>query len=501
MRFKEINNKSRFIRKLKERTGNTIELNKYITNLSTKQLTKTQSQVLTKGLKFVPSNKQDSTTIETSVKRFERSHRFKYYFRDRPSQQPHPFKPKSTWIPPRASPAVESYLQRVKTNLSQLQPRQFIPNLSKQERAALKELASDKSLVIKSADKGSGIVIEDTSNYIKDGLDHLAEEINSDPTKPVAQAINKFAHTIANKGIVDSITKEFLEFKETAMPRTQQLYFLKKIHKNHIAVRPIVSGSGGPTEKISQLVDIQLQHFVPNVKSYIKDSRHLIRLLEEFKLPSNSILATIDVKALYLNIPHDERIKAALNRLYYKNLDVDKVTIPPGTISDLLKIVLTKNYFQFAHKMYHQMQGTAMGTKMAPACANLFMAALEEILLDNFPTKLIMWKRYIDDVLCIWPGTKEDLKKFIDYLNSAHQTIKFTFESSDTNIDFLDITIYKGEKYCRESKLDAKPYFKPTNKFQYLQFSSAHNSWCTCNRYSCAHHACLNILEKRLVKS
>ena len=42
--------------------------------------------------------------------------------------------------------------------------------------------------------------------------------------------------------------------------------------------------------------------------------------------------------------------------------------------ADLLKVVLTHNYFQFADRMYHQVQGTAMGTKMATAYANLFMA-------------------------------------------------------------------------------------------------------------------------------
>jgi hypothetical protein len=55
-------------------------------------------------------------------------------------------------------------------------------------------------------------------------------------------------------------------------------------------------------------------------------------------------------------------------------------------MKDLLNIVLTKNYFQFADKMFHQVQGTAMGTKMAPSYANLFMAELEEKLLENYHT-------------------------------------------------------------------------------------------------------------------
>jgi len=115
-----------------------------------------------------------------------------------------------------------------------------------------------------------------------------------------------------------------------------------------------------------------------------------------------------------------------------------------------------------------------MGTKMAPAYANLFMAELEEKLLTNSPKDPILWKRYIDDILCIWPGDASELDNFVKYLNRAHPTIKFTYESSSTSVDFLDITIYKGNRFHRHRKLDVKPFFKATNKFQYLQYNSAH---------------------------
>jgi len=265
-----------------------------------------------------------------------------------------------------------------------------------------------------------------------------------------------------------------LTFSNGVTPRTQQLYFLKKIHKNPIAVRPIVSGCGGPTEKLSQLVDLHLQPFVPQIKSYIRDSTHLINILETTTIPRNSVLATIDVKSLYLNIPHKDGIQAVKNRVYYNNKDSENVAIPPGTMSDLLNIVLKHNYFQFADRMYHQVQGTAMGTKMAPAYANIFMAELEEKLLENSTTDPYLWKRYIDDILCIWPGDEKDLERFIAHLNRSHPTIKFTYECSKTSVDFLDITIYKGERYRATGKLDIKPHFKKTNKFQYLEFTSAH---------------------------
>ena len=362
-------------------------------------MSETQNKVLAKGLAFIPNRKINKPQLIQAVGQFTRSNRLKFYFRDRPLQKPHPFKPRSTWQPPRASTAIEAYLERIKNEIEILQPAKIYPNMSRLEHLSLKELATDTSLVIKSADKGSGIVVEDTDNYIKDGLEHLSDltiykKIDADPTAPLAEAINTYVSQMHKKGIIDNITRDYLSFKPENMPRTQQLYFLKKIHKNPIAVRPIVSGCGGPTEKISQLIDIQLQPFVPKITSYIKDSGHIIRLLENLTVPSNCILTTIDVKALYLNIPHKEGIQAALNRTYYKNPEAENMTIPPGTMSDLLNIVLTKNFFQFADSMYHQIQGTAMGTKMAPAYTNLFMAELEEGLLENYPTQPILWKRY-----------------------------------------------------------------------------------------------------------
>ena len=55
-------------------------------------------------------------------------------------------------------------------------------------------------------------------------------------------------------------------------------------------------------------------------------------------------------------------------------------------MKEFLNIVLTKNYFNFAGKMFHQIQGTAMGTKIAPAYANIFMGDLEEKRIEDYHT-------------------------------------------------------------------------------------------------------------------
>lgn len=86
----------------------------------------------------------------------------------------------------------------------------------------------------------------------------------------------------------------------------------------------------------------------------------------------------------------------------------------------------------------------------------------------------MLWLRYIDDVICFWLGPLSEFEEFMKYLNSSHPTIKFTHEISSHSVDFLDLTLYKGQRYKTTHLLDIKPYFKPTNKFQYLEYTSAH---------------------------
>jgi len=66
------------------------------------------------------------------------------------------------------SPQIEGTLNHIKLTLTKLKQTQHqTPNLSKAERKALISLKNNKDLVINSADKGSTIVAQDRSNYIK----------------------------------------------------------------------------------------------------------------------------------------------------------------------------------------------------------------------------------------------------------------------------------------------------------------------------------------------
>ena len=98
----------------------------------------------------------------------------------------------------------------------------------------------------------------------------------------------------------------------------------------------------------------------------------------------------------------------------------------------LFDIVLKCNVFSFHTHIYQQVQGTAMGmgTKMAPFYVNLFMDSLESCFLKDEPLQPALWKRYIDDILCVWTDSREFLEAFLHRLNSCHPTIHFTWTVS-----------------------------------------------------------------------
>ena len=62
----------------------------------------------------------------------------------------------------------------------------------------------------------------------------------------------------------------------------------------------------------------------------------------------------------------------------------------------LMRMILTMNNFVFNEEHFIQQHGTAMGTRMAPALANLFMGEFERKTLEGYVNKPFLLLRYID---------------------------------------------------------------------------------------------------------
>ena len=84
--------------------------------------------------------------------------------------------------------------------------------------------------------------------------------------------------------------------------------WLPKIHKKNNPGRPIINSVGSLTETISALVDEILRKCSKLAKSYIKDTSHFLQEIQKIEIHPGDIIATVDVMALYTNIPHEDGI-------------------------------------------------------------------------------------------------------------------------------------------------------------------------------------------------
>ena len=136
--------------------------------------------------------------------------------------------------------------------------------------------------------------LSDTSYY---------ERLNSDPT-------NRY-----NKIISDTLTKgkQDREIDSALLvphPNLRSFYILPKIHKEGDPGRQIRSCKGCPTEIISKFVDMHIQGLVKQLPSYVQDDMDFLRKIQNINdtgpLPRNTLLCTMEVRAVYTNIPRGD---------------------------------------------------------------------------------------------------------------------------------------------------------------------------------------------------
>ena len=393
-------------------TGHFISPN--VVNLSGRHLSKAEISLLSKGLKFIPTPRNiDRVALKEDLEAFGRKLRLAWHFRNEErSFESNPFRKKSKFNPKGKDAAIELYLSRLEEEILAIDTNLKYSNLTKEERNAIYTLRDDNSIIIKEADKGSAVVVWDKCDYLAEASEQLNdknvyEEISGDIVSPLIDTVR---HCLARVRLTGGVCNETMDYFFVDKPRVGRFYLLPKIHKrlSNVPGRPVISNSSYFTENISSFLDFHLKPLSQKVKSFIKDTNDFLRKLRDLPpLPNDSILCTVDVVGLYPNIPHDgglEALKAALDGREDKSLSTE-------TLLDLAECVLKNNVFEHNNTYFKQKQGTAIGTKMAPSYAILFMAYIENQILESSVLQPLVWWRYIDDIFLIWQHGEANLKK------------------------------------------------------------------------------------------
>ena len=105
---------------------------------------------------------------------------------------------------------------------------------------------------------------------------------------------------------------------------------------------------------------------------------------------------SFDVKSLFTNIPVDFTIKLVLNQLFPD--EQSKINgLSKKQFDKLLKWTCKKTTLQFNQNYYHQLDGLAMGSPLAPAMAGICMNWLTNEILAKIKNPPVIM-RYVDNL-------------------------------------------------------------------------------------------------------
>ena len=367
---------------------------------------------------------------------------------------------------------VEVFNKLVLRDLEKLKTKK-VPD-SKSIRKGIKELEENKQVIIRPADKGGAIVVLSKEYYYEE-LEGQLEDSNTyiklrgNPTCEYNDELIDLIQRGRDKGVIHKREQKYLVPDNCRVPI---IYTIPKIHKDPLRPpgRPIINGIQSINSRLGQYVDKFIQPLVPQTRAYLRDTKHLIQILDTVKVDrsENYLLATADVSSLYTVINHIEAIQASKWALTKFGSLVSKQN---RFVLRCLAFGLQHNYFWHRQKYYRQLNGIGMGAKYAPSVANVFMAEWEETAIyEDLPDQLILYKRFIDDCILIWRGDTESLIQFFNKLNLNQKNIVLTYTIDEKTIQFLDLEIT-----LEAELITTKTYFKPVERNSYIPVDSCHH--------------------------
>jgi hypothetical protein len=174
---------------------------------------------------------------------------------------------------------------------------------------------------------------------------------------------------------------------------------------------------------------------------------------------------------MYTNIPTSRALREIAHYLHTTGHRYCDVHIK--AIIAALHLVMTNNIFTFGDTCWKQTSGTAMGTPPAPPYATLYYAIHEEKLLEEYGDNLLLYKRFIDDVLGIWVVTDPatDTARWNSFQASMNDYHGLVWEHSArcTKLDFMDLTLT-----IKNQRIHTTLYEKSLNLYLYIPPHSAH---------------------------
>jgi hypothetical protein len=367
-------------------------------------------------------------------------------------------------------------------------------NYTPRDRDFIRRLMTDASITIKPADKNLGMCLVDTTWYNAELHRMLTDRVTYKPFnnldsngRPLSldrlqQNLFTELKIIGENGkrtlenwhpqLADQALKFLHRAATPSSCKVPDIYLLIKVHKAAgLSGRPIVPSTHWLTTPASVLVDHLLQEILrdAHITHLVKDTKSFVNELEGTHVSAaDGVLVTADIATLYTNIDTELGLRLVRQFLSEQRIPLARIDL----IMTLLSFVMKNSYLRFRDQIYHQVDGTAMGTACAPTYANIVVYMLEKSVLAEFAAQLHLYYRFLDDVFAyLDSGIAAD---FMRRMNTLHPKLRFDFVVHPSEAAFLDLRIHKGSRFTSTGVFDLAVHQKKMNLYLYIPFRSFH---------------------------
>ncbi|BHF74236.1 hypothetical protein SprV_0401732100 [Sparganum proliferum] len=309
---------------------------------------------------------------------------------------------------------------------------------SKVERDALRELKTDRDLVIVPTDKGRSTVVLDRKDYLQKAKSLLEDRqfyvpCATNSLKTLTREINATLLALENSGTLTPTDRRMARPQDTASAR---FYGLPKVHKDGVSLCTIVSLKGTPTYGLAKWLLRRLKLPTAESDTTVSSSAQFLKKLKGVNLHPNEVMVSFDVTSIFTSIPQDLAIET-IELLPQSKYDETKNRLGHSQILQLLKLCL-RTYFAFDGAVYEHVKGTPMGSPMSGFIAEAVLQRLESLVFQHHKPKF--WARYVDDTFVIIE--RDQVLTFQEHLNAVFPHPLFTMEEEENNqLAFLDVLV------------------------------------------------------------
>ena len=163
----------------------------------------------------------------------------------------------------------------------------------------------------------------------------------------------------------------------------------------------------------------------------------------------------------------EETINLCVENLFKDRTHVDNLS--KDSFRELLTTTMCESLILFDQEFYKQNDGVAVDSPLGPTLANVFLCYHEKICVQNCLSefKPVVYRRYVDDTFLLF-RVKHHIKKFLNYSNRQHESIRFPSDTENENfVLFIEIKISRDNK-----KFTTSVYRKPTFSGVFINFGS-----------------------------